>query len=155
MDIPALFFSTQGRIGRGKWWLGLICIVVVAVVVGSIMFTVLQTRMYYTMAGRAVLFVFTLLVLAAAYCLNAKRFQDRNKPQTLALIGLVIGVVKAISDLIGLTGDPWGWNTGDNIFQLVTIAIGLWYIVELGFFRGTAGPNDYGPDPLSNEIPAR
>jgi uncharacterized membrane protein YhaH (DUF805 family) len=30
----------------------------------------------------------------------------------------------------------------------VSFAITIWAIVELGFLRGTIGPNRYGPDPL-------
>jgi len=26
---------------------------------------------------------------------------------------------------------------------------GLWYLIECGFLRGTAGSNAYGPDPLA------
>jgi uncharacterized membrane protein YhaH (DUF805 family) len=31
----------------------------------------------------------------------------------------------------------------------VTIIVGLWFLIELGFLRGTAGDNSYGPDPLA------
>jgi uncharacterized membrane protein YhaH (DUF805 family) len=34
------------------------------------------------------------------------------------------------------------------ILVLVCLSIGIWFFVELGFLRGTAGPNRYGPDPL-------
>jgi uncharacterized membrane protein YhaH (DUF805 family) len=27
----------------------------------------------------------------------------------------------------------------------------IWLTIELGFLRGTAGPNDYGPDPLERQ----
>jgi uncharacterized membrane protein YhaH (DUF805 family) len=38
---------------------------------------------------------------------------------------------------------------------LVSFAISIWALVELGFLRGTPGPNQYGPDPLTPEpIPA-
>jgi uncharacterized membrane protein YhaH (DUF805 family) len=30
----------------------------------------------------------------------------------------------------------------------------LWPIIELTFFKGEAGPNKYGPDPLGGEAPA-
>ena len=30
---------------------------------------------------------------------------------------------------------------------LVTVAVGLWMIVELGFLKGTPGDNAYGPNP--------
>ncbi len=26
--------------------------------------------------------------------------------------------------------------------------VGFWYLIEIGFLRGTTGDNDYGPDPL-------
>jgi uncharacterized membrane protein YhaH (DUF805 family) len=31
---------------------------------------------------------------------------------------------------------------------LVSLIISIWALVELGFLRGTPGPNQYGPDPL-------
>jgi uncharacterized membrane protein YhaH (DUF805 family) len=61
-----------------------------------------------------------------------------------------------VSDLFRFTGDPWVPNAGDTMFQIALVVVGLWYIVELGFLSGTAGPNDYGPDPLANNpYPAR
>jgi uncharacterized membrane protein YhaH (DUF805 family) len=38
--------------------------------------------------------------------------------------------------------DKSGW------WLLIFYLIPFWMIVELGFLRGTAGPNQYGPDPL-------
>jgi uncharacterized membrane protein YhaH (DUF805 family) len=32
---------------------------------------------------------------------------------------------------------------------LVSLAIAIWALVELGFLRGTDGPNQHGPDPLA------
>jgi uncharacterized membrane protein YhaH (DUF805 family) len=29
--------------------------------------------------------------------------------------------------------------------------VGLWFFIWLGFFRGTAGPNTYGNDPVQGE----
>jgi uncharacterized membrane protein YhaH (DUF805 family) len=31
------------------------------------------------------------------------------------------------------------------------LALAVWGIVELGFLRGTAGPNQFGPDPLQQK----
>ena len=33
------------------------------------------------------------------------------------------------------------------VLSLVTSGLGLWVLIELGFMKGTAGPNQYGPDP--------
>jgi len=32
---------------------------------------------------------------------------------------------------------------------LVLILMGFWYGIKISFFRGTIGPNRYGPDPLA------
>jgi uncharacterized membrane protein YhaH (DUF805 family) len=34
--------------------------------------------------------------------------------------------------------------------NILSLAITLWAFVELGFWRGTFGPNRYGPDPLDD-----
>ena len=36
----------------------------------------------------------------------------------------------------------------DWIFNIAFIIIGIWFLIELGFLRGTVGPNTFGPDPL-------
>ena len=41
-------------------------------------------------------------------------------------------------------------DLGFLILHVVSFAITVWAFVELGCLRGTLGPNQYGPDPLSN-----
>jgi uncharacterized membrane protein YhaH (DUF805 family) len=36
----------------------------------------------------------------------------------------------------------------DYIIGFATLVIAIWFLIELGFLRGTQGPNQYGPDPL-------
>jgi uncharacterized membrane protein YhaH (DUF805 family) len=31
---------------------------------------------------------------------------------------------------------------------LLSFAIGIWALIELGILKGTTGPNQHGPDPL-------
>ena len=31
---------------------------------------------------------------------------------------------------------------------LVALVIGIWLFIEIGFLKGTQGPNRFGPDPL-------
>jgi uncharacterized membrane protein YhaH (DUF805 family) len=66
-----------------------------------------------------VLLLFGILVTWISIAVGIKRFHDRNKSGVWILI----------------------------IF--VPVIGGLWYLIECGFLRGTVGPNDYGPDPLS------
>ena len=39
--------------------------------------------------------------------------------------------------------------------SLAGLVVAVWGLVELGFLRGTVGPNQYGPDPLEPaQVPA-
>ena len=44
---------------------------------------------------------------------------------------------------------------GDSIFASTTSAalliLCIWGFVEMGFLRGTSGPNQFGPDPLAED----
>ena len=63
-----------------------------------------------------------LLVVLAVWiglAMGVKRYHDRNKS---------------------------GWWV---LIALVPVIGGLWYLIECGFLRGTAGPNQYGADPLA------
>ena len=49
--------------------------------------------------------------------------------------------------------DKSGWWTLIVFIPLIGI---IWYIIELGFLRGTPGPNRFGPDPLGTPaLPGR
>ena len=77
-----------------------------------------------------------LLQLAFAwpsYALSGKRFQDRNKPASFALIGIGLGLVKALLDVIGLTGNPFAPGILDTIFSVAMIIVGLVYAAVMTF----------------------
>lgn len=129
-----LLFSAQGRIGRGQFWKGSVVSALVMMVVLTVLnfalaqfipSDVTEAGEYKVEGARALPFI--LLNLAAmvpavwaGLCLGIKRFHDRGKSGIWVLIALV--------PFIG----------------------GLWYFIETGFLRGTAGPNEYGSDPLAN-----
>lgn len=48
--------------------------------------------------------------------------------------------------MVGLAGDPLRVGTA---MELAAGGVYLWAFVEFGFLRGTRGPNQFGPDPLS------
>jgi uncharacterized membrane protein YhaH (DUF805 family) len=124
--MTTLLFGFQGRTNRAKFWLVALAIFVVE----AILFAVLGSNV--AMADdpqealarmgpvtSIVLLLFGILVTWISIAVGIKRFHDRNKSGVWILI----------------------------IF--VPVIGGLWYLIECGFLRGTAGPNDYGPDPLS------
>jgi uncharacterized membrane protein YhaH (DUF805 family) len=36
-----------------------------------------------------------------------------------------------------------------TVVGVISLIVGVWALVELGFLRGTEGPNQYGNDPLA------
>jgi uncharacterized membrane protein YhaH (DUF805 family) len=157
MDFGYLYTSFEGRIGRKSYWIGTIILIVVMMVVmfgaifligGSIVANDFQTRM--------VTFVLQLLFLYPSAALMVKRLQDRNRPSYFAAFMLVPVILKGLTDLVGMTGDPLNQNALDYLFNIVIFAVGIWFFIELGCLRGTVGPNQYGPDPLGGApAPAR
>jgi uncharacterized membrane protein YhaH (DUF805 family) len=85
-----------------------------------------------------------------------------NIPYATALVlFLIIGLFEGLGAL-GI-----GWETmtvGEMTFptpsmwlNLLNVALGiygLYLLVVLGFLRGTAGPNQFGPDPVGGTAPA-
>jgi uncharacterized membrane protein YhaH (DUF805 family) len=69
----------------------------------------------------------------------------------IGLIGTIVSIAM-IYPAIALYAKRWhdrnksGWWT---LIGLIPIIGAIWMLVELGFLRGTAGSNDYGPDPLA------
>ena len=90
----------------------------------------------------------TIALFYPVYAIAAKRFQDRDKPGMTALYGLVPVLIANLLQLFGLTGTPEQPNTLGWIASLVMLAVGLWFLIELGILKGTTGPNRYGSDPL-------
>ena len=126
-----LFTSFEGRINRQNWWVGLlvlaiaewIAIIILSMVFGVSMMGSMQpadpSGMPHMSAGTGVLIgIVGLIFLWPGLAVYTKRWHDRNKSGWWTLIGLI--------PIIG----------------------GLWLLIELGFLRGTDGPNRFGPNPL-------
>ena len=144
-DINHLYLTTEGRIGRQSFWIGFIGLVVVSLVINVIVGALFGWTSFGT---RLIQFIVQLALAYPAYCLMAKRFQDRAKPATFAAAIVGINILYSVLALIGLIGMPGVPNAFGIVFGLVMLAIGIWILVELGILRGTVGDNAYGPDPL-------
>ncbi len=143
MDFAYILSSTQGRIPRSQWWAGLVILVIIGVVLALIIGWVLGP----TLIGLIATLILQVILLYPSYALSAKRFQDRNKPGGLALIGIGLGILQTLARLVGLS-NPFAPTTVDWILNIALLIVGIWYLIELGILRGTVGPNQYGPDPL-------
>ena len=144
-DGMSLLLSVAGRIPRYRWWIGTLAVSAFLLFVFLLLLAIFGAGFVRSANGRAALFVLQLVWLYAYYCLAGKRFQDRAKPASFALIWIGPQLLSLLLDNLELTG----------VLSLVEFAlatfnfvVGVWFLVELGFLRGTVGPNRYGPDPL-------
>jgi uncharacterized membrane protein YhaH (DUF805 family) len=116
--------------------------------IGSIVEPTFQTRL--------VTFVLQILFLYPSTALMVKRLHDRNRPSYWAAFILVPMVLKSLTDLMGMTGDPLNQNALDYLLNIIVFVVSIWFFVELGCLRGTVGANQYGPDPIGAiPVPAR
>ncbi|MEJ8570898.1 DUF805 domain-containing protein [Microbaculum marinum] len=72
---------------------------------------------------------------------------------TMSVVGGIVSLILIYPSLAVATKrwhdrDKSGWWTLIILIPVVGI---IWYIVVLGFLRGTDGPNRYGPDPLTGQ----
>ena len=147
MDFGYILTSTSGRIPRSQWWAGLAILVVIALILGVLVTYLLGGAM--TVVGRIAMLILNIVLLYPAYALSAKRFPDRNKPGSLALIGIGLSLLQSLLTVFGLMGNPFNQNALDYIFGILLLIVGIWYLIELGILRGTVGSNTYGEDPLA------
>ncbi len=147
MDLGYILTSTRGRIPRSQWWVGVLILVVISLVINMILIYALGIM--FTTAGRIITLIVQLALAYPFYAVSAKRFQDRDKPGSLAWIFVGLSILSSLLTLIGAMGNPYQPGVLDWIFGVASLIVAVWYIVELGILRGTIGSNTYGPDPLA------
>ena len=94
-------------------------------------------------------FVVQLVLLYPSSALMVKRLQDRNKPAWYVALILAPLLLQGLTNIIGITGDPFNQGMLDYLFAIWLFVVGVWFFIELGCLRGTVGPNQYGPDPIA------
>jgi len=140
MDWVYLLNSFDGRIGRKTFWIAM-AVVTVAEILGHFVAEALQ--------GDRLSAIVDLVFTYPEFAIAAKRGQDRNLP--LAVVGtfFAAGVVLDLITVLGWSGTAEQPSTLSLAIALPFTVFGLALLVELGFRRGTVGPNQYGPDPLA------
>ena len=149
MNFTYLFTSFNSRINRKPYWLGILFLAVMSIFL-SFGFTLAILNPNGSIGVLAGIGLIGFLAYLASIPLVVKRLHDRNKSGHYAW--LIYG-----SSIIGSVIDSATRNTAEMsasslIAALIVVGIGLWFFIELGFFRGTPGPNAYGPDPLDAAV---
>jgi len=150
MDLAYLYTSFDGRINRQPYWIAAIVLAVVLIIVVFILSLIIGISFGMGYGFRLLIFILQLAVLYPSAALMVKRFHDRDKPGYYAAILLGLIVLNGLTDVLGITGNPLNANALDYILGIATLVVSIWFLIELGFLRGTQGPNQYGPDPLGN-----
>jgi uncharacterized membrane protein YhaH (DUF805 family) len=148
MDIVRLLTSPHGRIGRAAFWLGwlfLLCVEAAIRLVLGVPFTPTPSDPF---SVRILSFLIDLVLLYPEAVVMVKRLHDRNRSGELIGWLIVPYSVLMITNLLGMSGDPENMGFMETLLLLGTSIIALTFMVELGFRRGTAGDNQYGPDTL-------
>lgn len=153
MGVFDLLFGFNGRITRSQFWLGQIALIGLVVLVLMIWaiglagtvgpdFQNFPQRQQNEAAlsvvtGLAVaVIVTTILICWIGTALAIKRLHDRGKSGWSTLTYATPGIVSAIAPL--------------GIFLLISVAVNVWFFIELGFLKGDDGANAYGPGAVAD-----
>lgn len=157
------YFSFRGRIGRGSCWLYLAVATPLSVVLVFVFWTYAwsvpgayenggPTPFPTGVLGVSGAILFFLLLIAVAFsglAVTVKRLHDRNKAWWwIAVFVILPDCLFGLAQYLGENELP---ANGSAVFliQFAALAFVAWGLIELGFVRGTAGTNRFGPDPLA------
>ena len=171
------YMGFEGRLNRQRWWISAIILAVVAIGISLVILPLIGLGMMPAMptidanttaadvanvigASRAkagwVSLVLFIIFLYPSAAIAIKRRHDRNNNglDVWIYFGLTV-IVQLINALgIGMSTMDVGGTAVPVPGPIITglgIILGIYAIyllVVLGFLKGTAGPNNYGPDPL-------
>lgn len=148
MPMSQLLFSFAGRLNRQPYWLVTLALIVAVLIILGGSAAVMFGGGSGGASSLGILGIIALLLyiplLWIGIAIGTKRLHDRNKSGWwLVLFWLVPGVLQVAGEQLGTVG---------IVLTLIGLGISIWGLVEIGFLRGTVGPNQYGPDPLEAAV---
>ena len=165
MPLTQLLFSFKGRINRKPWWLASLGAGFTASLLSAILEALARS------SGETIVnpvthqfeptgifgLAISLIALAnawIAFALSAKRLHDRDRTGWWLLWQLLVILLAVFLTVVAFAvpkeqGAVWYALAGAAV--LVAFIISVWLFVQIGFLRGTQGPNRFGLDPLGPE----
>ena len=140
MDWAYLLNSFEGRIGRQTFWIAFGA-VMAAEIAGHFLAEQLQ--------GDRLSAIVDLAFTYPEFAVAVKRAHDRNMPVWLLLAFFGAGAFLDLLMVLDLAGTDDQPSVISLIIAIPFTVFGLALLFELGFRKGTEGPNQYGPDPLA------
>jgi uncharacterized membrane protein YhaH (DUF805 family) len=145
--LVTLLTSFRGCISRSQWGLGY-----AIVIIGNLCGALLFNPDYFTADELPQPYwpdtLWQLAWLVPATAITIKRFNDRDQPSWLGYAFAALNCLYYVAPHLGWPLGPTAASAAARIAFWVIAVILLIIFVDNGFFRGTDGPNGYGPDPL-------
>jgi uncharacterized membrane protein YhaH (DUF805 family) len=139
----SLLFSFKGRINRAKYWLMTLLYTLLFFVVSAAIWTSFSTVLVILGA------VIIIAMVWSGCAVATKRLHDRDKSGWWLLFFYVVpAILTGTHNALVRTGEESAILLA-AVCALISGVISLWMLIELGFLRGTPGPNGYGPNPLA------
>ena len=135
MPVTQILFGYSGRIGRTTFWL--------ASLAAGLVIGVLYVILTALVGPAGLLIVVPFLWTTSA--LGAKRLHDRGKSGWWQLLGVAAIVPAVLAGALAATLGPL-----TMVFSLVSLVMSLWSFwisLQIMFFPGDPGSNDYGDNP--------
>ena len=140
MDWAHLFTGFDGRIGRQTFWIAF-GVLLVAELIGHAIAEEIQ--------GDRLSAIVDLAFTYPEFAVAVKRAHDRNTPLWLLIVFFGASAMLDLLIVLEMTGTDDQPSMLSLLIALPFTVLGVALLVELGFRRGTIGPNQHGPDPLA------
>jgi uncharacterized membrane protein YhaH (DUF805 family) len=130
----------HGRISRKTFWIAM-----VIVAVGNLLACYVAQAIQGDQLNAIVDLAFTYPEFAIA----VKRSNDRDWPLWPVALFFASSVLLDLLSVLGLAGTDQAPSMLAIALAVPFSVLGIGLLIELGFRRGTPGPNQHGPDPLA------
>lgn len=141
MDWVYLLISFEGRISRKTFWIA-IAVLIAAELAGYLIAQALQ--------GDRLSAIVDLAFVYPEFAIAAKRAHDRDLPIWILIIFFGGGAVLDLLTVLELSGGKDQPSLMSLMIAVPFTVLLVALLIELGFRRGTIGPNQYGPDPVAS-----
>jgi uncharacterized membrane protein YhaH (DUF805 family) len=154
MKLLTLLFSFGGRAGRKQFWLTQLGYAIFFAIVFSL-------TLFFAQFPNQTLIIFAAWIpgALAVYSVTIRRLHDRDRGAVWLFLFFILPAIMFVPSIFLETQLQTGKISQSfhdiAICILATVAnIPIWWgYIEIGFLRGTRGPNRFGPDPLSPTPP--
>jgi uncharacterized membrane protein YhaH (DUF805 family) len=141
MDWAYLLNSFEGRISRKTFWIAM-AVLVSAEILGHLVAQTLQ--------GDRLSAIVDLAFTYPEFAIATKRAHDRDLPIWILFIFFGGGAMLDLLTVLQLTGTDDQPSALSLVIAVPFTVLLVALLIELGFRRGTIGPNQYGPDPVAS-----